>query len=370
MKKQKIQNSKNNGGITLITLIITVIIMLILASVTVVTTINGGLFEQADKAAGETQNFIDKQQMMEDGKVYSNGVWYDDIDSYIKKKPSENQENNIKIYAKAEKNNEGFLTENATYSSGNYIAVIPKGFKVSDVTGESAIATGLVIKDAKGNEFVWIPVTKELENLYSAKEGYLEPSEVELDTGKGYDFTSEYREMVTSVNKYNGFYIGRYETTTDTNSNIGSKYNTPVLYSNNWYNLYRTQKNANIQGNGNNLQTAMIYGVLWDETMAFISQNDANYDNNSDITGCTRYEDSTVRNSGVTNTADECLNIWGLSYSYLEWTQETFSNVVRVCRGAVKSDREHRHYIKTEWYTPIVSLGDSVYASRLIMYIL
>lgn len=66
MKKQKIESIKNNKGITLLALIITVIVMLILVSVTVATTIN-------------------------DGRVYANGVWYDDIDAYIEKKPSENQ---------------------------------------------------------------------------------------------------------------------------------------------------------------------------------------------------------------------------------------------------------------------------------------
>ena len=38
-------------------------------------------------------------------------------------------------------------------------AVIPAGFKVSTEDGENTISGGLVIIDADGNEFVWVPCT-------------------------------------------------------------------------------------------------------------------------------------------------------------------------------------------------------------------
>ena len=60
-----------NKGITLIALIITIIVMLILVSVTIRMAINGGLFEKAGQAVGETENAINAEQqliknMMED----------------------------------------------------------------------------------------------------------------------------------------------------------------------------------------------------------------------------------------------------------------------------------------------------------------
>ncbi|MBO5413095.1 MAG: hypothetical protein J6A29_02100, partial [Clostridia bacterium] len=78
----------SNKGITLIALIITIIIMLILVAVTITTVINGGLFEKAGKAVGETQNAINKEQELSNGRIQVNGVWYDSIDSFLKGIPS------------------------------------------------------------------------------------------------------------------------------------------------------------------------------------------------------------------------------------------------------------------------------------------
>ena len=46
-------------------------------------------------------------------------------------------------------------------NSGNKIAVIPKGFKVSTESTEQKIDTGLVVIAPDGSEFVWVPVDKE-----------------------------------------------------------------------------------------------------------------------------------------------------------------------------------------------------------------
>ena len=363
--------ARQNKGITLIALVITIIVMLILVAVTISMAVNGGLFDYAGKAVGETQNAIDKEQELGNGRINVGGVWYDDLEAYIDNKPSSDQEGSFLPYNLAEKDEDGFLTENATYTSGAYTAVIPTGFKVSEVEGEDAIETGLVIKDASDNEFVWIPVTTDLANSYSYADGYLEPTEVEEDEGKGYDFTSEYKTMVKSVNANNGFYIGRYETTTDTDSNIGSKYNTEILSSQSWYNLYEAQKTANIGGNGTNVQTAMIYGVLWDETMAFISQHDTNYDVNSPKSGFTHYFDGSVYYAGMFNTADIGLKIWGLSSSFAEWTQESYGSKERQPRGGSPAvfGPSKRFDSGYGFYTPTV--GANIYiSSRLVMYIL
>ena len=82
---------KTRKGITLIALIITIIIMLILVAVTINMVINGGLFEKAGKAVGETQNAINKEQELSNGRIQVNGVWYDSIDSFLKGIPSKDQ---------------------------------------------------------------------------------------------------------------------------------------------------------------------------------------------------------------------------------------------------------------------------------------
>ena len=53
---------KNNKGITLIALVITIIVMLILVAVTITMAVNGGLFTQAGKAKGDTQNAINAEK--------------------------------------------------------------------------------------------------------------------------------------------------------------------------------------------------------------------------------------------------------------------------------------------------------------------
>lgn len=70
-------------GITLIALVITIIVMLILVAVTISMAVNGGLFDYAGKATGETQNAINAEQQLANGKVQIGGVWYDSINDYL-----------------------------------------------------------------------------------------------------------------------------------------------------------------------------------------------------------------------------------------------------------------------------------------------
>ena len=76
--------------------------------------------------------------------------------------------------------------ENSPYISDGKKAIIPKGFTVSNVEGETSIDTGLVVRDSKNNEWVWIPVTSEdLLRMY-----------VESNTGwkmSGTDVVTEYK---------------------------------------------------------------------------------------------------------------------------------------------------------------------------------
>ena len=103
MKKQKTENLKTNKGITLIALVITIIVMLILVAVTISMAVNGGLFEYASNAGTQTNAAVDAEQVLANGRVKIDGIWYDSINSYIKKQPSANQgndSNGVVDYAK------------------------------------------------------------------------------------------------------------------------------------------------------------------------------------------------------------------------------------------------------------------------------
>ena len=82
-----IRNLKNKNGITLIALIITIIVMLILVAVTVSMAINGGLFEKAGEAVGDTKNAINAEQQLANGKIKIGDKWYASIDDYLNNNP-------------------------------------------------------------------------------------------------------------------------------------------------------------------------------------------------------------------------------------------------------------------------------------------
>ena len=152
MKKLKTQN-----GITLIALVITIIVMLILVAVTISMAINGGLFEKAGKATGDTKNAMDAEQQLADGRIQIAGKVYESIDDYLAGKEA------VLDYDKTKTNDDGTLKSNAKYESDGKTAIIPKGFKIIEDTegtaGKKSIDAGLVIQDSAGNEFVWVPVT-------------------------------------------------------------------------------------------------------------------------------------------------------------------------------------------------------------------
>lgn len=96
------------------------------------------------------------------------------------------------------------------------------------IDGTQSIADGLVIQDAEENEFVWIPVTyeatgkKDANGLYPGflstfvrsnvnDEYYSEPYEGGYSDGEGTEEIADYYNMMRSVQKNKGFYVGRYE---------------------------------------------------------------------------------------------------------------------------------------------------------------
>ena len=78
MKKLKTQK-----GITLIALVITIIVMLILVAVTISMAINGGLFEKAGKATGDTKNAMNAEQTLANGGIIIGDTRYNSIEDYL-----------------------------------------------------------------------------------------------------------------------------------------------------------------------------------------------------------------------------------------------------------------------------------------------
>lgn len=161
-------------------------------------------------------------------------------------------------------------------------------------------------------------------------------------------YINDYENMITSINTYNGFYIGRYEITKDETGKATEKKGVPICKEYNWYTFY----NACMTLNKNNTESSMIYGALWDETMLWLA-------NSGYLVGCTgkvangfgnHYnEEVSVKNGNTTiiikaagtekklktgqTSYTRSNNVFDLSGNCNDWTQEAFQTAYRIRRG-------------------------------------
>ena len=184
----KLENKRKvkENGITLIALVITIIVLLILAAVSIATlTGENGILTRANEAKTETEEAKE-----------------DELRRLTAIEAATNLENTTH-------------TDNSTGEEKT--VTIPAGFAVSQVEGENTIEDGLVIIDSKGNEFVWVPVNDDYFKKYIGyDDGILSTTYTEENCEEPYTDgyateQDEYNSMKTSVLKYNGFYVGRYE---------------------------------------------------------------------------------------------------------------------------------------------------------------
>ena len=154
-------------------------------------------------------------------------------------------------------------------------------------------------------------------------------------------FVAEYNEMITSIAKYGGFYIGRYElsgTVTDPTEKSGV-----TLTKANWYNLYNACRSSKLQAS-DKVKTQMIWGIQWDVACNFIA-NKGDKKNIKDSSSWGNYADSTApantgnyvkrnrKNTG-SNEAWKANNIYDLAGNCDEWTQEAISTYYRAVRDS------------------------------------
>ena len=200
----------------------------------------------------------------------------------------------------------------------------------STAPSQDSVNHGLVIKDEKDNEWVWIPVDKatlatmyeessdektlcgttgetavktklysksitigtdsnketmsrttpgtstlgsfrepDLVTSYDVKDTYYKTILGETGTKEQLAqlFADEYKAMIESVSKYGGFYIGRYEL-----SEAGVQKDKATLTNTNWYNLYKKCKELNAS---DKVETRMIWGCQWDVTMNWLISSGA-----------------------------------------------------------------------------------------------
>jgi hypothetical protein len=248
----------------------------------------------------------------------------------------------------------------AVLKEGEYIAPIPTGFEVSTVSGENTISGGLVIKEG-ANEYVFMPCTEEnyTEDSFgpltdtdsTSKKVYDSQEQLDYYYGENYynyandfNYAQDKTDIETSINKYKGFYVGRYETTIN-NGTIGSQKGAKVLttyetlkegtnpnnnesYYYRWYGLYKAQKD--LYGNNSNVFSSMITSKEWNTIMTFTGYGDAEratstYTTEPDLSG-SAYK-------GTADTYDLTKNIYDLAGNVCEWTLTAYYTSYRVIRG-------------------------------------
>ena len=395
MKNKKMK--KEEKGITLVALVVTIVVLLILAGISLNLVIgNEGILtrskEAADKYGKQTENeqqgLTDVDDWM-DEQFGGTGIQKVTVNTKAKK--------NGTINGQEPNTNNPLIPKGYTpIDAGD-----AKWGDGSSSPAQSSVDNGLVIKDDNNNEWVWIPVEASVlssmyttstktdgetisgdvgvtTNLYTKSTtigktgdtktisrstpnttGYREPDlvvgsdsascdkkESYYKTILGYDspkamaeaFTRDYANMIASIQKYGGFYIGRYEL-----SNEGVQKGKATLTNTNWYNLYKKCTTLNAS---EKVESKMIWGIQWDLACDFISKkgeqksikDSTAWGNHSDSTGNAAVMDGTTKKYGskqVTGYSEywKANNIYDLAGNCWEWTQEANDTSYRANRG-------------------------------------
>ncbi|MBP3596838.1 MAG: hypothetical protein J6J60_05530 [Clostridia bacterium] len=289
---------------------------------------------------------------------------------------------------------------NIVYDTNNVPVPVPKGYVASGADGEHTVNTGFVIYQGDGevnndnawdesvsrNQWVWVPVydssriysidangkkVAKLYNYSSTGRSTYSNSNYEPGIVTNYDnekyfarynligmtrdklykeLQVEYDSTIESIEKYGGFYIGRYET-----GDLSSK--VPVVKrmntSNDRQNWYTMNSKMKYLGANSNVKANMIWGSLWDETLQWLVDTECKtYEQvGTDSTSWGNYYNATFEyttTGGSTSTKSassstriptgsteytNANNIYDMAGNVWDWTLEANGAYNRRCRG-------------------------------------
>ena len=361
--KKEIKN-KQEKGITLIALVVTIVVLLILAGVGISLVLNNnGVISKAKDA----KNQYAEAQTNDEKQLNEVSDW---IDTKVGDTTGGGSVTKI----------DGVPIPEGYYYVGGTKA---KGLVISDNVADKELDKGKenVRRDLTGNQWVWVPVETPSSLYTTVTEGvalsgstgvkttkytnseiisgktrglpgdnseYREPDIVTSsmygdneDRAKTAGFSSlanmaetmvsEYDEMIRSIEKYKGFYIGRYELTAN-----GEKTGATQTCTNgvDWYTLY---KNCTTLAVGSKVKTRMIWGLQWDATCNWLSNSNPAY-SITDSSTWGNYRNNTAdghgskKNTGFSESW-KANNIYDFAGNCAEFTQEASGTLSRAYRG-------------------------------------
>ena len=342
---------KKNKGITLVALVVTIVVLLILAGVSINLVLgDNGIIAKAKeaqrKSAEASQNDL---------------IGMNELAQQLEEKINGSTGN-------------GGKTEPET------VPYLPSDDFHYDTS--TSIDTGLVIKDANGNEYVWVVVPKSLYNnvAYNSNNAKKPSSSTDYANIEYclQQYTATYRDdtdfsdvyyaddknvgwfadetaynnlknsMLKSVYENGGFYVGRYEAgiettgtnrTSNTDKNSDGKYTmpstTPVTkadaYPYTWVTRTQAQNLASNVNSGTKI-SSLMFGVQWDLVLAFMH-------NKGNIADSTLTSNSTT----IGNYNDNLWTIKNAKAQYSEDDGDTFT----ACPNPFKKESESEILLTT-----------------------
>ncbi len=363
---------RKNKGITLVALVITIIILLILAGITINLTVGTrGILTRAQEA-GKNYQEAAKREDEELAKLW------DEAENILKGTGSSNSEATGGSAGDGGQDpvNPGgddkpiippFGTVTKTEDNVKYIAdgegntiPVPEGFEPIKTEEQGTKDTGFVVVDENKNEFVWIPVNDISEYTRIA---FLESEPgtridsltnslmIEWPKASNFYFTEALPEdEKNSIEKYKGYYIGRYEAgivgynASITTKNVnklkewtGYTNGTLVVQKGKQVWNYITRNQAQIEAerlypkaNENKVISKLCSGYAWDTALNFIAKKYPNYPKEG------RLNQSSNKTTGQWQPAN---NIYDMGENVYEWCTEScnYRDASSVLRGGYMS---------------------------------
>ena len=360
---------KETKGITLIALVITIVVLLILAGV-VIATLNGNdnIIKNANTAVGKYNEKVNEEQgilntLEEKLREYTNGESSNpttpeepgtppttptvDSNGLATKpttiKPDEKNNPNLQIVIPT-----GFApailqtgtTQSLPGEDGSVKNKMPAS-QWNNITADD-INKGIVVVDADGNEFVWIPITDASKFARTAWTTGISTTPQTLSKSAYWEdtTTTEYTNMVTSVTNNKGFYVARYEASANSDSSKAQSKRDATT----WTEISQTDAITKSANYNSALHSHLMYGIEWDSILNWLKGNAtifkdgqntamglADLQTNSCSWG--NYKNSTgnaATNSGSKQTTGKseywkANNIYDLAGNVREWIQEKWS---------------------------------------------